>query len=170
MPEISPALDAVVLRALAKRPSDRFADADAFLAASSDAARGIAPVYAPPTGEHETAYVERRGTTSDRRALTEEEVAAAAETPWWKRPWVIALAALAVIGVILALLLGGQQERVRVPNVVGASLSTAQDRLEAEGFEVTVSAASPTSPSIPSSRSAPAPARPPSRVPACESP
>lgn len=139
VPEISPALDAVVLRALAKRPSDRFADADAFLAALSDAARGIAPVYAPPTGEHETAYVERRGTTADRRALTEEEVAAAAETPWWRRPWVIALAALAVIGVILAFLLTSSEERVRVPNVVGASLSTAQDRLEAEGFEVTVS-------------------------------
>lgn len=137
VPEISPALDAVVLRALAKRPSDRFADADAFLAALSDAARGIAPVYAPPTGEHETAYVERRGVTGDRRALTEEDLRE--PTPWWKRPVVIGLLALAVIAVILALLLGGSEERVRVPNVVGASLSTAQDRLESEGFEVTVS-------------------------------
>ncbi len=138
VPEVSPALDAVVLRALAKRPSDRFADADAFLAALSDASRGIAPVYAPPTGEHETAYVERRGITADRRALTAEDLAVD-ETPWYKRPWVIALAALAVIGVILAFLLTSSEERVRVPNVVGASLSTAQDRLEAEGFEVTVS-------------------------------
>jgi serine/threonine-protein kinase len=137
VPEISPALDAVVLRALAKRPSDRFADADAFLAALSDAARGIAPVYAPPTGEHETAYVERRGVTGDRRALTEDDLRE--PTPWWKRPVVIGLLALAVIAVILALLLGGSEDRVRVPNVVGASLSTAQDRLESEGFEVTVS-------------------------------
>jgi serine/threonine protein kinase/beta-lactam-binding protein with PASTA domain len=136
VPEVSPALDAVVLRALAKRPSDRFADADAFLAALSDAARGIAPVYAPPTGEYESSVDRRSSITSDRRAITDADLAA--QTPWWKRPVVIALAALAVIGVVVALLLSSSTERVRVPSVVGASLGTAQDRLDADGFAVTV--------------------------------
>ncbi|MBO9532434.1 MAG: Stk1 family PASTA domain-containing Ser/Thr kinase [Solirubrobacteraceae bacterium] len=136
VPEVSPALDAVVLRALAKRPSDRFADADAFLAALADAARGIAPVYAPPTGEHAAAATDRRGITSDRRALTGEQDPVV--TPWYKRPWVIALGALVVIGVVVALLLTSSTQRVRVPDVVGASLGTAQDRLEADGFDVSI--------------------------------
>lgn len=140
VPEISPALDAVVLRALAKRPSDRFADADAFLAALSDASRGIAPVYAPPTGEHQTVYTDRRTVTGDRRAITTAEAAALAAppTPWWKRSWVVALAALLVIGIVIGVLLTSSSERVRVPSVVGVNVTTAQERLEAQGFSVDV--------------------------------
>jgi serine/threonine-protein kinase len=56
---------------------------------------------------------------------------------WW--PWAL-LAALLVAGAVLALvLLTGDPERVRVPEVVGAQLASAQDRLEREGFEVRVS-------------------------------
>ncbi|MFT4034928.1 MAG: Stk1 family PASTA domain-containing Ser/Thr kinase [Patulibacter sp.] len=135
VPEISPALDSVVLRALAKRPSDRFADADAFLAALADAARGIAPVYTPGTGEH-PATSDRRGVTGDRRALTGDQDRPPA--PWYKRPWVIAFAVLVALAVVVALLLSTSTQRVRVPDVVGATLSTAQDRLEAERFEVSV--------------------------------
>ncbi len=50
----------------------------------------------------------------------------------------IALAALGVLAVVVALLLTGSSPRVRIPDVVDASLSTAQDRLEAEGFDVTI--------------------------------
>ena len=49
-PEIPPALDAVVLKALAKDPKDRFADATEFLraldAAEADPAAGGTAVYA----------------------------------------------------------------------------------------------------------------------------
>ncbi len=45
-PQVSPALDAVVMRALAKEPEQRFADADAFLAALEAAERD--PGAAPP--------------------------------------------------------------------------------------------------------------------------
>lgn len=127
-PEISEALDAVVMRALAKRPSDRFADADAFLAALADSKRGIAPVYAPATGEHPPAPAYQTGRI----------VAAPDETPWWQKPWSIALIALLVIAAVVAALLMGSEQRVAVPNVVNASVGTATDRLEREGFRVTI--------------------------------
>jgi serine/threonine-protein kinase len=140
VPAVSPALDAVVLRALAKRPSDRFADADAFLAALSDAKRGIAPVYAPPTGEHETSVgydtaAERRA-AADRRAATGAIPAVAAATPWYKRPWAITLLALIIVGAVIAALLVGNQPKVTVPNVLNATVADAQDELQKQGFDV----------------------------------
>lgn len=133
VPEITPALDAVVMRSLAKRPSDRFADADAFLAALADAKRGIAPVYSAVTGEQGvTPQQDRRG--ADRR--TGQIDAIKPERPWWQKPWVIGLGALAVIAVIVGLLILSSKPRVEVPNVLNASVDIAQDRLEAEGFEV----------------------------------
>ncbi|MBJ7470401.1 MAG: Stk1 family PASTA domain-containing Ser/Thr kinase [Solirubrobacteraceae bacterium] len=135
VPEITPALDAVVMRALAKRPSDRFADADAFLAALSDASRGISPIYSPVTGE--------QGVVGDRRASEDRRTGSMAaldvdDRPWWKKPWAIALGALALIAVIVAALILTNKPRVEVPNVLNAAVDTAQDRLEAEGFEVSV--------------------------------
>ncbi|HEX4838094.1 MAG TPA: protein kinase, partial [Solirubrobacteraceae bacterium] len=46
-PEVGPALDAVVMRALAKDPSARFASADEFIGALQQAREGIAPAPAP---------------------------------------------------------------------------------------------------------------------------
>lgn len=142
VPAISPALDAVVMRALAKRPSDRFADADAFLAALSDASRGIAPVYAAPTGEHalqDTGALDRRA-MQDRRGITGSQPALDGRDrqPWYKRPWAIALLSLAIIGAVIAALLLGNEPRAIVPNVINAAVDTAQDRLEADGFEVQI--------------------------------
>ncbi len=140
VPEISPALDAVVMRAMAKRPSDRFADADAFLAALADARRGIAPVYAPPTGEHAMTGADRRA--ADRRGNTGAVpvigVRDLDRQPWYKRPWAIALLSLAIIGAVIAALLLGNTQRVTVPDVVNAEAAIAQDTLEKQGFEVRV--------------------------------
>lgn len=137
VPEITPALDAVVMRSLAKRPSDRFADADAFLAALADAKRGIAPVYSPVTGEQGVALADagdrRHG---DRRTGSIPVIQP--ERPWWKKPWAVGLAALVVIAAIVAALLLSSKPRVEVPNVLNSSVDVAQDRLEAEGFEVQI--------------------------------
>jgi serine/threonine-protein kinase len=135
VPAVSPALDAVVLRALAKRPSDRFADADAFLAALSDAKRGIAPVYAPPTGEHETQAVYE---PVDRRVATGTIPVVVAETPWYQRPWAIALLALIVVGAVVAALLAGNTAKVVVPNVLNSTAAEAQDELQKDGFDVQI--------------------------------
>lgn len=137
VPEITPALDAVVMRSLAKRPSDRFADADAFLAALADAKRGIAPVYSPVTGEQGvTPALDGDRRAGDRR--TGQMDAIKPERPWWQKPWVIGLAALAIVALIVVGLVMSSKPRVEVPNVLNASVDVAQDRLEAEGFEVQV--------------------------------
>src|ERR1700691_374194 len=46
-PEVTPALDAVVMRSLAKNPLARFATADEFIAALQQAREGISPAPAP---------------------------------------------------------------------------------------------------------------------------
>ena len=143
VPEVSPALDAVVMRALAKRPSDRFADADAFLAALSDARRGIAPVYSPSTGEHPTYDTGERRAVQDRRGVAP---LVAEGTPWYRRSWAIALIALLVIAGLIFALLSGNTARVNVPDVLNAPADTAQDRLEAEGFEVQIVKRTSTAP------------------------
>ncbi len=137
VPEITPALDAVVMRSLAKRPSDRFADADAFLAALSDASRGIAPIYNPVTGEQGvTSAGDRRH--GDRRTGQMDAIVLEDDRPWWKKPWAIGLMALALIALIVGLLIVTSKPRVEVPNVIDAKVDTAQDRLEADGFEVEI--------------------------------
>ncbi|MBA3328937.1 MAG: Stk1 family PASTA domain-containing Ser/Thr kinase [Solirubrobacterales bacterium] len=150
-PAVTPELDAIVLRALAKDPAERFADADEFIAALEAAASRLAgataatavgdtgalgmvaapvplPVGVPPTGLHPAAQPYE---------IERERVYAPPERARRRRwPWAL-LAALLVAGAIVAALLLTGEEAVQVPNVVGSSISVAQQRLEDEGFEVT---------------------------------
>ncbi|MDQ2675279.1 MAG: protein kinase, partial [Actinomycetota bacterium] len=113
-PEIPPALDAVVLKALAKDPKDRFRDASEFLAAldaaEADPGAGGTAVYAPVD------------------PVLEEE-----EDNRWK--WI-------ALAVILLLLIAGavwaltRSEQVLVPSVIGKDREVATDQLEDAGFEV----------------------------------
>jgi serine/threonine-protein kinase len=116
-PQVPPALDAVVLRALAKDPANRFQTADEFIAAL------------------DAAEVDPSGGTALAAAVAETP-AFVDERPWWKRPWVIALAVLALLlaGVaVFALTRPGAD--VRVPNVLGDPAQEAQEKIEAAGFE-----------------------------------
>ncbi|MDP9401270.1 MAG: PASTA domain-containing protein [Actinomycetota bacterium] len=114
-PAVPPELDAVVLRALAKDPAARFADADAFIAAL-EGVRAGGPVSA---------------------GVVEEVVEAPpVDEPRRRWPWLV-LAALALAGLVAAaLLLTRDPERVRVPSVVGSSVEEASARLRAAGFAV----------------------------------
>ena len=112
-PDIPPALDAVVLKALAKDPKDRYADATAFLqaldAAEANPDVGGTAVYVPvdPPPEEE-----------DNR---------------WKWIALAILALLILAGVIFALT---RPEKVLVPSVIGKDRQVATEELEDEGFEV----------------------------------
>ena len=120
-PDVSPELEAVVLRALEKDPAARWQDADEF-AHALDALRG-------------TFGTEQLG--QDTAAYAAVPVAAVAEEeakPRW--PWfALGLTAL-LLAVAALLLLGG--EKKDVPLVTGQPLSIASDRLEDDGFEVEV--------------------------------
>jgi beta-lactam-binding protein with PASTA domain len=165
---VTPELESVVLRALAKEPEDRFADADEFIAAleaaasripsarqiaAAEAAAAVAkpaaaaagaaaggvmapppptarppappPATGPPTGVRPAAAVYE--------PLAEAPVAPPGGRKRW--PWVVA-GGLLLIGLIVVLVTVLTPKKVAVPNVVGASISVAQQRLTSEGFKV----------------------------------
>jgi eukaryotic-like serine/threonine-protein kinase len=122
-PAVSPALDAVVLRALEKDPALRFADADEFAAALLDArerptvvaAREVQLEPYPMPGEP---FVEE-----ERR-----------RSRWWL--WL--LLALLLIGLAIGAYLLLAPERKPVPDVVGSRSAVASQRLQNAGFEVNI--------------------------------
>jgi serine/threonine-protein kinase len=125
-PRVSPALDAVAMRALKKSPSERFLSADAFIAALDEAMRtpgapgGGTAVFAPlppaapePPGEEGVYEEERR---SRRLALL-----------------------LVLAAVLLGLLAGLSLTRdttTPVPRVTGEQLNVAIQLLQQEGFSI----------------------------------
>jgi eukaryotic-like serine/threonine-protein kinase len=123
-PRVSPALDAVVMRALEKDPGQRFQNADAFIAALTQAMRepggpgtasfaALPPAYVEPTGEEEAAEEDE-----GRR----------------KRWWLAGLVAAAIVGVLVALLLT-KDTTTEVPDVTGKSVGRAEQILRSEGFK-----------------------------------
>jgi serine/threonine-protein kinase len=140
-PQITPELEQVVLRALAKEPAARFADADEFIAALEAAQAGIASA-GPPT---DATILAAPG------AAWAADAVAAPPPPAYGHPpppdegddegpgrrwWLFVVAALAAVGILLAALLLLRTDEVTVPNVVGSELATAQSTLQAEGFSV----------------------------------
>ncbi|HSS33888.1 MAG TPA: PASTA domain-containing protein [Solirubrobacterales bacterium] len=122
---VSPALDAVVMRALEKEPGQRFQSADAFIAALDQAMREpgtasgtqsfapLPPVIAVPAeGEDEETDERKR-----RRLL-----------------W-IGLAIAAIVGILIGLALT-RDTSTGVPKVTGNQLNVAIALLDQEGFQV----------------------------------
>ena len=122
-PQVPPALDAVVLRALAKDPANRFATANDFLSAL-DAAE------VDPAG----------GALGDTAAYAAVAVPPGGPPPeeegWWTRRKAI------ILGILLLLIAGlvafalTRENQVRVPAVLGETQTEAERILEEAGFEV----------------------------------
>ncbi len=121
-PNVTPALDAVVIQALEKDPARRFQSADAFIAALDAALKDPAALPA--------------GTPPPVVAPTVEEELAAAERK--KRNRRFALAVLAVlIGIFVAYVLTrNTTETVQVPDVAGKQVDDATQELKDKGFLV----------------------------------
>ena len=128
-PQVSPALDAVVMRALEKDPGQRFQSADAFIAALDAALKDpgggmsgtaafapLPPIVATP----EEPVAEGYGEDEERK----------------RRRWIWALVAAAVaIGVLVGLALT-RDTTTEVPKVTGSPESTAISLLREDGFKI----------------------------------
>jgi serine/threonine-protein kinase len=139
-PGLPPALDAIVLRALAKDPADRFQNADEFLRAL-ERLRGHAAIPAgpapapspvpagPPTGA--------RVTGAHPLAYPDEPLPEDDEERGRRWPWLV-LAALILAGLAVAAYLALRPELRPVPDVVGRQGDTAAQILQNAGFEVDI--------------------------------
>jgi eukaryotic-like serine/threonine-protein kinase len=132
-PNVPPALDAVVMRALAKDPEARFRDADAFLKALDAAER--APDRPRPEDTAAFAAVSPEGEHAD---LREPEFADWEEEEGRRRRrWIIlALLVAAVAGLVAWALT--RPTPVVVPNVISQEVGTATQLLEDKGFNVDI--------------------------------
>lgn len=122
-PQVSPALDAVVMRALAKEPGERFQSADAFIAALDAAMRD------PGGGGSGTAaFAPLPPVVAEPGEADDEE-----EKRRWRRWALVALAIL--IGLLVGLALT-RDTTTEVPNVTDNQLNVAIALLQQEGFQV----------------------------------
>jgi serine/threonine-protein kinase len=124
-PRVSPALDAVVMRALEKDPGARFQSADAFIAALDQAMRD-------PGGAG-------RGTTSF-AALPPVVAVPEEEDPDERRRrrrnwWILAALVAILLGALIGLLLT-RDTTTGVPSVHGRSIQRAEEILENAGFSI----------------------------------
>jgi eukaryotic-like serine/threonine-protein kinase len=129
-PDIPPAVDAIVMKAMAKNPDNRYQTAAEMRTDVDRALHGV-PVAAPPVLIDDAT-----------QALPPTETTAAiATTPPTRRHvgWYIALAAavvlvLGVLGAAAWALFGSDQNKVNVPDLRGMSIEEAQATLEADGL------------------------------------
>ena len=129
-PEVSPALDAVVMRALAKEPEQRFADAESFLAALDAAERD--PASAPPGSTATFAPLPPAVAPADAGADGGPPAGGEEE----RHPWRWVLGAV-LVGIVVGLILSQRSApQADVPDVTGQDLSDARTVLQVQGFEV----------------------------------
>jgi len=129
-PAVSPALDAVVMRALEKDPGQRFQSADAFIAALDAALRepgggggtaAFAPLPPPVVGPEEAAAAEPGAEEEARRKRRH-------------RIWAL-VGAAALVGLLIGFALT-RETTTEVPRVTSNQLGVAISLLEQNGFKV----------------------------------
>jgi len=128
-PQVSPALDAVVMRALEKEPGERFQSADAFIAALD------AAMKEPGPGGGTAAFAPLPpvvATPEDPEADEEDPEEQARKR---RRRWIVAAVAAVLIGILLGLALT-RDTSTEVPSVTGKQLEFAIGQLERNGFKV----------------------------------
>ncbi|MEX0993148.1 MAG: Stk1 family PASTA domain-containing Ser/Thr kinase [Solirubrobacterales bacterium] len=152
---IAPAVEAVVMKSLAKLPADRYGDADSFIrdldaaaqrleeTVSGDTARFAAvpvPVPIAEAAQAATTLPEPEpvaGDVIDYPPPVEETPEERARRRRRNAAIFAACGGLAVIAVLLLLLLRSPEQR-KVPLVIGQTLAAAQQELQSAGFEVDI--------------------------------
>jgi beta-lactam-binding protein with PASTA domain len=154
---VGPELDAIVLRALAKDPAERFGDAQEFIAALEHVRHGLpgAGDWAAPASGANGPVASPAATALLMPAVADagegfdeedpEEAARRRRRRWWIAGGV--LLALVAAAVALALLLPGAKHQATVPSVTGTPVALAEAALKAQGLTpVPLQAASASAP------------------------
>ena len=133
--DVSPDLEAVILRALAKDPEDRYASADEMRRDLGRAMRGE-PVAPPGPEVLATQGLSRTAATSGRGATA---AAAVRRKRSWAQWLVLLLTAVGVIAGLFLLtraIVGDRVSEIVVPSVLDLPLQEARDILEGKGLSV----------------------------------
>ena len=130
-PKVSPALDAVVMRALEKDPGQRFQSADAFIAALDAAMKEPG---APGGGTAAFAPLPPVVATPEEAAAEEPDSEGEEARKRRRRRWIMVGVAI-LIGALLGFALT-RDTTTDVPSVTGNQLSVAISLLQQDGFEV----------------------------------
>ena len=139
-PDVPDALDAIVMKAMAKSPDDRYQTAQELIDDLRRAAEGMPVAAAAVLPGATTQVIDRASHTQVMTGPIEEEME---EEPGRRVGWIVlwTLLILAVLGLasfFLVRALMSEPEPVVVPNVVGFNRAAAVQTLEDEGFEVEV--------------------------------
>jgi beta-lactam-binding protein with PASTA domain/predicted Ser/Thr protein kinase len=128
-PQVTPALDAVVMRALEKEPGERFQSADAFIAALDAAMKD------PGAGGGTAAFAALPPVVASPEEAEAEESDPDAEARKRRRRWIAAAIAAVVIGLLIGLALT-RDTTTEVPKVTDNQLNVAIALLQQDGFSV----------------------------------
>ncbi|CAN5766150.1 Stk1 family PASTA domain-containing Ser/Thr kinase [soil metagenome] len=135
-PEVSPEIDAIVGKALAKRTSERYQSA-AQMRADIERALAGQDVEAPVAAADDVPTMAAAGGSTATLAATDDEPAEPARR---RRPWLWLTLGLLLLGLLggvgYVLLQGANEDSVLVPDVVGMRIGPATTQLEDAGFEV----------------------------------
>src|SRR5271165_5549763 len=130
-PALPATLDAIVLRALAKDPAQRYADADEFIAALQQARLALPLSAGAPAAPQDGLHPGTGPLLMPAAPYAEEPASPAGDH---RRLWLwSAVAALVVAAVVLAIVLSSGSGRVKVPDVVGLTEAAAVGRLKIAG-------------------------------------
>ncbi|MGH2581242.1 MAG: Stk1 family PASTA domain-containing Ser/Thr kinase [Actinomycetota bacterium] len=137
--DVSPELEAVIMKAMAKNPDNRYQDADE-MRADLERARLGQGVQATPLLPEESARTQRIAPTGPPTAVLPPVAPGGGERRRWWIPALIILLILAVLGgglyLLASSLLSTNTDTVRVPRVLGLSQEAATSVLENAGFNV----------------------------------
>jgi serine/threonine-protein kinase len=137
-PDVTPALDAIVLRCLAKNPANRYQTADD-LREDLERARTGKPVQATPLlPSEETVVIGGRRASSGRTQVLAPTGVPPTRRKWWV-PVLVSLLILGVLGVggwLLAQGILSEPKTVSVPSVIGYTEAEARSVLVNRGLEV----------------------------------
>jgi serine/threonine-protein kinase len=131
-PDINPSLEAVVMKALAKSPAERYASADEFIAALEGAR---AAIVSGSNGGQDTAAWSPGTFVAPLPPAPLPPLRTSSPRRW---PWFVALALILLVGAGVGVYELIQNARVSVPNEVGKQETPATVDLDQRGFAVNV--------------------------------